>query len=123
MKDEKRLQDILDAIKSIEAYSILEYEAFFGDKKTQDAILYNLIVIGEAANQISEEFKEKFPTIPWSSIIGTRNIIAHGYDQVRLEIVWGILKKRHKGIERRNHPRAWRVVKCAPEPWSSKCNY
>jgi uncharacterized protein with HEPN domain len=99
MKDEKRLQDILDAIKSIEAYSILEYEAFFGDKKTQDAILYNLIVIGEAANQISEEFKEKFPAIPWSSIIGTRNIIAHGYDQVRLEIVWGILQKDIKALK------------------------
>lgn len=78
MKDEKKLQDILDAISSIELYLVSDYETFLEEEKTQDAILYNLIVIGEAANKISEEFKEKFPAIPWSSIIGTRNIVAHG---------------------------------------------
>lgn len=93
MKDEKKLQDILDAISSIELYSVSDYETFLEDEKTQDAILYNLIVIGEAANKISEEFREKFPAIPWSSIIGTRNIVAHGYDHVKLEIVWKILQE------------------------------
>ncbi|HDN04760.1 MAG TPA: DUF86 domain-containing protein [Chloroflexi bacterium] len=93
MKDEKRLQDILDAISSIEIYSVSDYETFLEDEKTQDAILYNLIVIGEAANEISKEFREKFPAIPWSSIIGTRNIVAHGYDHVKLEIVWKILQE------------------------------
>lgn len=93
MKDEKRLQDILDAISSIEIYSVSDYETFLEDEKTQDAILYNLIVIGEAANEITKEFREKFPAIPWSSIIGTRNIVAHGYDHVKLEIVWKILQE------------------------------
>lgn len=93
MKDEKKLRDILDAISSIELYSVSDYEAFLEDEKTQDAILYNLIVIGEAANKISGEFREKFPSIPWSSIIGTRNILAHGYDHVKLEIVWKILQE------------------------------
>jgi len=92
MKDQKRLQDILDAIKAIEAYSVSSYDQFVEDHKTQEAILYNLIVIGEAANQISEEFQEKHCTIPWSSMIGTRNIIVHGYDQVKLQIVWEILQ-------------------------------
>ena len=92
MKDKKRLQDILDAIEAIEGYSVSSFEEFLADSKTQDAILYNLIIIGEAANQISEEFQEQYYTIPWSSMIGTRNIIVHGYDQVKLQIVWKILQ-------------------------------
>ena len=93
MKDEKRLRDILDAIKAIDSYSVSSYDEFIADSKTQDAILYNLIIIGEAANQISDEFQEKHHTIPWSSMIGTRNIIVHGYDQVKLQIVWEILQR------------------------------
>ncbi len=93
MKDEKRLRDILDAIDRIEKHSVDDKETFFEDDKTQDAILYNLIIIGEAANKVTEDFREEFSTIPWSSIIGTRNIIAHGYDHVKLEIVWKILQE------------------------------
>jgi len=92
-KDEIRLYDILEAIKAIESYSVSSYDEFVDDHKSQDAILYNLIIIGEAANQISEEFQEKHHTIPWSSMIGTRNIIVHGYDQVKLQIVWEILQR------------------------------
>jgi uncharacterized protein with HEPN domain len=92
MKDIKKLHDILDAIKAIEAYSVPNYDEFLEDSKSQDAILYNLIIIGEAANQISTEFQEQHKTIPWSSMIGTRNIIVHGYDQVKLQIVWGIIQ-------------------------------
>ena len=93
MKDRKKLQDILDAIRMIEDYSVSTYEEFLEDSKTQDAILYNLIIIGEVASRISEQLKEKHPEIPWSSMIGTRNIIVHGYDQVKLRIVWEILQR------------------------------
>lgn len=93
MKDRQRLRDILAAIETIETYSVSSYEEFIADDKTQDAILYNLIIIGEAANQISDDFQEKHPLIPWSAMIGTRNIIIHGYDQVKLQIVWEILQR------------------------------
>lgn len=92
MKDRKKIQDILDSIQTIEDYSVSSYEEFLGDSKTQDAILYNLIIIGEAASRISEQFKEKYQEVPWSSMIGTRNIIVHGYEQVKLQIVWEILQ-------------------------------
>ena len=92
MKDQQRLKDILEAIEAIHLYAVASYEAFVADHKTQDAILYNLIIIGEAANQISDEFQEKHSAIPWSSMIGTRNIIVHGYDQVKHQIVWEILQ-------------------------------
>jgi uncharacterized protein with HEPN domain len=93
MNDRKKLRDILDAIGAIEAYSVASYDQFLADTKTQDAILYNLIIIGEAANQISNDFQERYDKIPWSAMIGTRNIIVHGYDQVKLQIVWKILQR------------------------------
>ena len=60
MKDTtKLLQDMLDAITSIESYAVSSYSAFLDDEKTQDAIMFNLIVMGEAANKISDEFLRK----------------------------------------------------------------
>jgi uncharacterized protein with HEPN domain len=87
------LQDILGAISAIQSYEVTSYDAFLEDHKTQDAILYNLIIMGEAANKLPSEFQDVHPEIPWSSIIGTRNVIVHGYDQVKLQIVWDILHK------------------------------
>ena len=99
MTDQKKIQDILDAIAAIETYAVSSYADFLADTKTQDAILYNLIIIGEAANQISEAFKEQHEQIPWSAMIGTRNIIVHGYDQVKLPIVWEILQRDLAGLK------------------------
>lgn len=94
MKDTtKLLQDIADAIDTIESYGVTTYDEFLKDDKTQDAIMFNLVVMGEAANRVSEDFKEAHIEIPWSSMIGTRNVIVHGYDQVKLQIVWDILTK------------------------------
>jgi len=92
----KLLHDMLNAIEAIEIYALPSYDVFLADEKTQDAIMYNLIILGEAANQISDDFQTKYPEIPWSSIIGTRNIIVHGYDQVKLQIVWDIIEKNLK---------------------------
>lgn len=93
MRDQVRLQDILESIETIESYAVSSYEEFLADTKTQQAILYNLMIIGEAANRISEDLREEYPTIPWSSMIGTRNIIIHGYDQVKLPIIWEIIQR------------------------------
>lgn len=89
----KLLQDMLDAITSIESYTVPSYTVFIEDEKTQDAIMFNLVIMGEAASNISQDFQEKHSEIPWSSIIGTRNVIVHGYDQVKLQIVWDIIQK------------------------------
>ena len=84
---------MLDAIASIGSFKVKNYESFLADEKTQDAVMYNLIILGEAANSISEDFRLQHPEIPWPSIIGTRNIIVHGYNQVKLQIVWDILER------------------------------
>ncbi|MCW5878677.1 MAG: DUF86 domain-containing protein [Anaerolineales bacterium] len=93
MKNQQRIADMVAAIEAIESYAISTYEQFIADHKTQDGVMYNLIIMGEAANRVSTEFQERHPQVPWSSIIGTRNVIVHGYDQVKLQIVWQILQK------------------------------
>jgi uncharacterized protein with HEPN domain len=66
---------------------------FIKMRKRKMQSCFILIVMGEAANKIPNEFQEQHPEIPWSSIIGTRNVIVHGYDQVKLQIVWDIIHK------------------------------
>lgn len=94
------LQDMLQAIESIESYTVPSYAAFLEDEKTQDAIMFNLVIMGEAANQVTTEFQDQHPEIPWSSIIGTRNVIVHGYDQVKLQIVWDIVQLNLQPLKR-----------------------
>jgi uncharacterized protein with HEPN domain len=90
---EQLLHDMLEAIQAIESYTVSSYEAFLSDERTQDAIMFNLVIMGEAANRIPNEYQDLHPAVPWSSIIGTRNVIVHGYDQVKLPIVWDIIQK------------------------------
>ena len=51
-----------------------------------------LEVIGEAASNVSADFKNIHPEIPWRKIVGTRNILAHGYAQIDLDILWDIIE-------------------------------
>ena len=64
MKEQQRLRDMLAAVEAIEAYAVSDYEQFVSDGKAQDAIMYNLIIMGEAANQISKDFQEAIILFP-----------------------------------------------------------
>lgn len=68
---------------------------FLADRKTQQATILNLIVIGETASKIERDFPEFAATnshIPWKSMRGMRNRIAHGYFEIDLSTVWDTLK-------------------------------
>jgi uncharacterized protein with HEPN domain len=54
----------------------------------RSAVERQLMIVGEAANHVSEEFKEKHPEIPWRQIIGQRNVLAHEYGDIKVERVW-----------------------------------
>jgi uncharacterized protein with HEPN domain len=72
------LQEIYDCCQKILEYSKqLSYSDFCKDTKTIDAILHNLLVIGETSKNLSQQFLEKHPAIPWKKIKGLRDIIAH----------------------------------------------
>jgi uncharacterized protein with HEPN domain len=74
----------------------LDKAAFAGDKRTQQAVVYNLLVLGEVANHLAQAFPEfvaAHPAIPWTAMRGMRNRMAHGYFQVDLDIVWDTVHK------------------------------
>jgi uncharacterized protein with HEPN domain len=62
-------------------------------------VLYNLVVIGEAAAQLSEETRAKAEEIPWTKVVGLRNLIAHEYFRVDLEVIQSILAEQLDQLE------------------------
>lgn len=85
--DQARIQDILNSITSIQKRLVgLDFAAFCNDETPQKAVLYDLIIIGEAAKNISVETQQKAPNIPWQLMGDMRNIMAHEYFQVNLRI-------------------------------------
>lgn len=61
-------------------------------------VVHHLEIIGEAANHISISFQAEHPEIPWRKLIGMRHILVHGYFEVDLEIVWGVVEKDLPGL-------------------------
>jgi uncharacterized protein with HEPN domain len=91
--DVELLEDIITSIERIESYcGNLNYSEFLKDSKTQDAIIRNIEIIGEAVGRLSNELKDKYPEIPWNNIKGTRNRLIHDYSGVNLDILWNIVK-------------------------------
>ena len=91
-----RLDDYLDHMQQAasDACSFmngLAKDDFLSDKRTQQAVIMSLIIIGEAATKIMEnyvEFTHAHPGVPWRSMRGMRNRIAHGYFDINLDVVW-----------------------------------
>jgi uncharacterized protein with HEPN domain len=94
-REELRLRDIVQAIETIRSH--MSGEEF--DRKTVDAILYNLVVIGEAAAQISDETRAAAPEIPWANVVGLRNLIAHEYFRIDLEVIEAIVREQLDQLE------------------------
>ena len=86
------LGHIIDAINGIKEYTNgMKKEGFLKDRKTQDAVIREITIIGEATAFISDLFKEKHSNIPWTEMKGTRNRIVHGYFSIDLNIVWQLI--------------------------------
>ena len=78
----------------------LPNKKFLADRKTQDAVVRNFEVIGEAAKNISSALKAKHPEIPWKSIAGLRDKLIHFYFGIDYKIVWNISKKELPKLSR-----------------------
>ncbi len=85
------IEDIIESGNKILTYtSTLSFNDFIADSKTVDAVVRNFEIIGEAANRLPEEFREKYPEIDWHRIRGFRNRIIHDYFGIDYAIVWKI---------------------------------
>lgn len=94
---------IVDAARLARAYCLpMTQEQFAQDKKTQQAVMLNLMVIGEAVAKIGSafpEFLDQHPEIPWKAIRGMRNRLAHGYFDVDLDVVWQTVQSALPALE------------------------
>jgi len=87
------LKDILDAIdETAEFTEGMSYEAFAQDRKTTNAVVRSLEVLGEAAKRIPENMRTQAPDVPWKRMAGMRDKLIHEYFGVDLSIVWAVIK-------------------------------
>ena len=86
------LGDIREALKRISVYVAgLDYEAFVKDTRTQDAVIRNLQILGEATKNLSDEFRSAHSDVPWKNMAAARDRLIHHYFGVNLDIVWQIV--------------------------------
>lgn len=106
--DNDKLEKILECIDQIREYTKDGRDAFFTDRKTQDAVVRNLQVIGQAVKDLSQDLKLKDPYVPWKEAAGIRDKVTHDYFDVDYDKVWatiedklGPLREKIEDIHRR----------------------
>jgi uncharacterized protein with HEPN domain len=88
-KDKASLHDIIQAAEDImQAMNQVSFAELAMNREKQAAILYFFITIGEATKRLSPEFRVAHPEIDWKGIAGMRDILAHQYDRVNIQVVW-----------------------------------
>jgi len=86
--------DIQEAMELSVLYTKgLTFRKFLEDRKTQDAVVRNLEVMGEATKNLSSSFKAKYPDVPWKTLAGLRDKLIHFYFGIDYKIVWSVVKK------------------------------
>jgi uncharacterized protein with HEPN domain len=101
-KDNLYLRDIKEALAKIEQYTRkLSLDDFDDDRKTVDAVVRNIEIIGEAAKNISVESRKKHIDIPWKKMVGMRNKVIHEYFGVDVDILWQTIKEDLPGLKKK----------------------
>ena len=94
-RDYESLADIQEAIVNVAEYiKGLSFEQFLKDRKTRDAVIRNLEVIGEAAKNLSASLRKMYPEMPWKELAGMRDKMIHDYFGINYEIVWSISNEK-----------------------------
>ena len=90
------LQNMRDAEEFIQGFS---YDQFASDKKTLNAVMRSIEVIGEAAKQVPDEIRLNYSSVPWKEMAGMRDKLIHFYFGVDREAVWLVVKERIPGLK------------------------
>jgi len=89
------LDDILEAIERIRDYTGgMDLERFQADRKTVDAVVRNLEILGEAAKNVPPQVRALTPHVPWPKIAGMRDILIHAYFIVDCAIIWDVVENK-----------------------------
>ena len=87
------VNDMIEFAEKVQLFTDgMDQDTFVSDALIYDATLRNLQLIGEAATHIPDAIREVHPEIPWRTVVGTRNRIAHGYLGIDNDIVWDIIQ-------------------------------
>ena len=109
-----RLADYLEHIRqgaddACQFVQGMDKEGFLGDRRTQRAVVMSLVIVGEAATKLMDQYPDftaAHPQVPWRSMRGMRNRIAHGYFDINLEVVWETLQTALPALLRQLPPAA-----------------
>lgn len=89
------LQDILAAAEKIEKYTKgLSYDDFLDNDLVSDAVIKNILVIGEATKNIPDEIRQAHPHIEWRKMAGMRDMMIHSYFSINYRIVWDVVQNK-----------------------------
>jgi len=87
------LDDILEASRKVLDYTAKSsYEEFCADHKTIEAVVWNLMIIGEAAKNIPEDMRLQYTDVPWRDMAGLRDVIVHQYFEIKLDVIWKVIQ-------------------------------
>lgn len=101
MKDQRAyLLHIRDAIRQIRLYTAGGKRRFLSDRKTQDAVIRNIEIIGEASKRLADDLKSRRREIPWKQVAGMRDKLIHEYFGVDLLLVWDTIKRDLAKLDR-----------------------
>ncbi|MCX6669737.1 MAG: DUF86 domain-containing protein [Methanothrix sp.] len=76
----------------------IDFDQFAADERTYDAVIFNLVILGEAAKHVPPVVRERYPNVPWRKVAGLRDISVHRYFGLDEEILWDILQKQIRPI-------------------------
>lgn len=99
-REEKRLEDILRAIASIEEYCPARQKRLETHEPLLSHVVLKLMHVGEAAAGLNDSIRAQAPEVPWNAIIGMRNILVHEYDSVDIDIVWDVVQNELPTLKR-----------------------
>lgn len=87
--EELYLRDIMDAAEAInDVVRDLDFESFVGSRRDRSSVLHELTVIGESAAHIPPSMRQRYPEVAWTEMVGSRNVIVHGYFALDWERIW-----------------------------------
>ena len=93
-RDEQRIDHMLKALEALVRNSVdVDRDMLYTEDNVTKVLMYDLIVLGEAANNISEAFAKKHPEVEWADIAGLRHKLVHDYAGVNYDTLWNVVSK------------------------------